>query len=60
MLKGLVTNYRELGGGGASEVVTPTKIGRGVKVLAMLMGGGGTSSFEVVLTPELEVLAIVK
>ena len=33
------------GGGGASEVVTPTKIGRGVKVLAMLMGGGGHIKF---------------
>ena len=29
------------------------------KVLAILKGGGGTTSFEVVLTQELEVLAIV-
>ena len=32
----------------------------GGKVLAMIKGGGGANSFEVVLTRELEVLAILK
>ena len=47
-------------GGGASEVY-PNK--KGVeKVLALLNGGGGggTKCFEVVLTQELEALAILK
>ena len=33
---------------------------RADKVLALLEGGGGTTSFELVLTQELKVLAIVK
>ena len=53
------------GGGreGACEVLPLRKrgVGGGGKVSAMLKGGGGrgTKSFEVVLTRELEVLAIV-
>ena len=46
-------------GGGASEVL-PLLKGGAEKVLAMLeWGRGSTKSFEVVLTRELEVLAIV-
>ena len=41
-------------GGGASEVL-PLQKGWWKKVLAMLNGGGGTTSFEAVLTWELEV-----
>ena len=44
-------------GGGACEVLPLQKGGGAEKVLAMLKGG--TKSFEVVLTRELEVLAIV-
>ena len=46
------------GGGGVSEVL-PLQKGEVEKVLAVLKGGGGTTSFEVVSTWELEVLAIV-
>ena len=46
------------GGGGGGGSFTPTKSG-GKKVLAMLKGVGGTTSFEVVLPRELEVLAIL-
>ena len=61
--KGLVTNYGGGGGGlqngrGACEVLPLRKRGGAEQVLAMLKGGG-TTSFEVVLTRELEVLAIV-
>ena len=46
------------GGGGQLKSFTTTKVrGRGEKVLAMLQGG--TTSFGVVLTQELEVLAIL-
>ena len=45
--------------GGTSEVLPLQKRGERKKVLAVLKGGGGTTSFEVVLTWELEVLAIV-
>ena len=40
---------------------TPTKRGGGgaENLLAMLKGGGGRTSFDVVLTVELEVLAIL-
>ena len=37
----------------------PYEKGGSGKVLAMLKGGGGTKSFKVVLTPKLEILAIV-
>ena len=54
-LWGLVTNYGE---GGATKWQVKQKRGGG-NVLAVLKGGWGTTSFEVVLTWELEVLAIV-
>ena len=58
--KGLVTNYGEgpakQEGGGASEVYPYRKWGH-KKLLPCLRGG--TKSFELVLTQELEVLAIV-
>ena len=62
-LWGLVTNYGEGGATkwqGAQEKFCPYKRGgERKKGLAVLKGGGGTTSFEVVLTWELEVLAIV-
>ena len=61
-LWGLVTNYGEgglqNGKGGASEVLPLQKRG-GRKSFNHAEGGGGTTSFEVVLISELEVLAIV-
>ena len=51
-LWGLVTNYGE-GGGGYKTVVGASE------VLPLQKRGGDTTSFEVVLTWELEVLAIV-
>ena len=59
--KGLGTNYMEWGelknGRGRHVKFYPYKTGGGAeKVLAMLKGG--TKSFEVVLTRELDVLAI--
>ena len=58
---GVVINYREGGykaGGGQKSSFTPNKKGAGVvKVSAMLKRGGGTTSFEIVLTWELDVLA---
>ena len=62
LAKGLVTNYGEgglqNGRGGGKWSLTPTKGGGGAEnVLAMLKGG--TKSFEVGLTRELEVWAIV-
>ena len=64
--KGLVINTWRWGGGGlqnggrgVSEVLALRK-GGGEKVLVLLKGGGGTKSFKVVLTRELEVLAILK
>ena len=48
---------KQMGGGS----FTPTKMGGGAKVLAMLKEGGrGTKSFEVVLTRRFEILAILK
>ena len=64
VLWGLVTNYGEGGGGatkwegGAREVLPLQNRGERTKVLAILKWGD-TTSFEVVLTWELEVLAIV-
>ena len=56
--KGPVIKYGE--GGRGSEVLPLQKKGGGVgKVLAVLRGGD-TTSFEVVLTQDLEVLAILK
>ena len=49
----MVTKYGEEGGGGACEVL-PLRKGGGVAMIK-----GDTQSFEVVLTQELEVLAIV-
>ena len=47
------------GRGGASEVLPLQKRGEAEKRFSRAEGGGGTTSFEVVLTWELEVLAIV-
>ena len=68
-LWGLVTNYEEGGGGlqngrvGASTVIPLQKRGGAEKSFSRAEEeggrGGGTKSFEVVLTWELEVLAIV-
>ena len=45
--------------GKQSKVLPLQKGGGAEKAFAMLKGGGATTSFEVVLTRELEVLAIV-
>ena len=67
-LWGLVTNNREGEGGGAtngrrggvSEILPlQKKGGAGFFFSCAEWGGGGTNSFEVVLTWELEILAIV-
>ena len=64
--KGVVTNDREgcyKTGGGGHVKFYPYKYerrgGGAEKVLAMLKGGGGTKNVGVVLTQELEVLAIL-
>ena len=62
--KGLVTNYGEGGGlqngrGWGMRSFTPTKRGGGAEQVLAMLGGGGTNSFEVVLTQELEVSTIV-
>ena len=49
----MITNYRERGGG------LQTGRGGGESEVLPLQKGGGTKSFEEVLTRELEVLAIV-
>ena len=48
--KGLVTNYGDGGLQHGRGSFTPTKRGEAEKVLAMLKGGGGTTSFGVVFT----------
>ena len=65
--KGLVTNYRDggggykTGGGGGHVKFYPYEKGGAEKVLAMLKGGGGgTKSFGVDFTRYLDVLAVLK
>ena len=63
-LWGLVTNNGEgglqtAGGGGVSEVLPLQKKGGADFLFSRAEGGGGTKSCEVVLTWELEILAIV-
>ena len=49
------------GGGGGQVKIYPYKKEGWGQVLAVLKGGGGgTASFEVVLTQELEVLVVLK
>ena len=62
--KGLVINYGEeggykTGGRGASEVLSLQNEEGGRQSFSHTNGGGGTTSFEVVLTRELDVFAIL-
>ena len=56
--KGLVINYGEGGSNSAGRTTEVLPLQK--KVLVMRKGGGGAKSFGVILTQELEVLAILK